>query len=91
MSSSDDSSHDPELLEIVNQYRTAVKIEENTYNERLNKETEDFATMWYTAFPEQLDEPAYLAQQKNKKTKKEKKELKKTHPRKELSSTKSNI
>ena len=64
MSSSDDSSHDPELLEIVNQYRTAVKIEENTYNERLNKETEDFATMWYTAFPEQLNEPAYLAQQK---------------------------
>ena len=72
MSSSDDSSPDPELLEIVNQYRTAVKIEENTYDERLNKESEEFEKMWYAAFPEQLNEPAYLAQQKNKK-----KELKK--------------
>ena len=66
MSSSDDSSHDPELLEIVNQYRTAVKIEENTYDERLNKESEDFAAMWYTAFPEQLDDPNYLTQQQRK-------------------------
>ena len=87
MSSSDDSSPDPELLEVVNQYRTAVEIEENTYDERLNKESEEFAAMWYAAFPEQLNEPAYLAQQKKLK---EKKELKKTHPRNRLSSTKSN-
>ena len=87
MSSSDDSSTDPELLEIVNQYRKAVKIEQNTYDERLNKESDDFATMWYAAFPEQLNEPAYLAQQKKLK---EKKELKKPHPRNILSSTKSN-
>ena len=87
MSSRDDSSPDPELLEVVNQYRTAVKLEENTYDERLNKESDDFASMWYEAFPEQLNEPAYLAQQKKLK---EKKELKKTHQRKELSSTKSN-
>ena len=87
MSISDDSSPDPELLEIVNQYRTAVKTEENTYEERLNKESQEFAAMWYAAFPEQLNEPAYLAQQKKLK---EKKELKKRHLRKSLSSTKSN-
>jgi hypothetical protein len=87
MSSSDDSSPDPELLEVVNQYRTAVKTEENTYDERLNKESQEFAAMWYAAFPEQLNEPAYLAQQKKLK---EKKELKKRHLRKSLSSTKSN-
>ena len=87
MSSIDDSSPDPELLEIVNQYRTAVKTEENTYEERLNKESQEFAAMWYAAFPEQLNEPAYLAQQKKLK---EKKELKKRHLRKSLSSTKSN-
>ena len=85
MSNSDDSSPDPELLEVVNQYRTAVEIEKNTYDKLLNKESEEFAAMWYAAFPEQLNEPAYLAQQKKLK---EKKELKKTHPHNRLSSTK---
>lgn len=87
MSSNDDSSPDPELLEVVNQYRMAVEIEENTYDKLLNKESEEFAAMWYEAFPEQLNEPAYLAQQKKLK---EKKELKKKHHHKTLSSTKSN-
>ena len=47
-------------------YRNAIKIEENSCDERLNKESEDFAAMWYTAFPEQLDDPIYLSQQQLK-------------------------
>ena len=66
MSKTSNSPVYPELLDIVNQYRNAIKIEENTYDERLNKESEDFAAMWYTAFPEQLDDPNYLTQQQRK-------------------------
>ena len=63
MSKTSNSSADPELLEIVNQYKNAVKIEENSFQERLNKECDEFANMWYDAFPEQLNEAPYLAQQ----------------------------
>jgi len=66
MSKTSSSSGDPELLDMVNQYRNAIKIEENSCDERLNKESEDFAAMWYTAFPEQLDDPNYLTQQQRK-------------------------
>ena len=65
MSSSDDSSPDPELLEVVNQYRTAVEIEENTYDERLNKESEEFAAMWYALFLNNLTNQLIWHNKKN--------------------------
>lgn len=61
MSKTSTSSADPELLDMVNQYRNAVKIEENACDERLNKESEDFAAMWYIAFSEQLNDPMYMS------------------------------
>ena len=65
MSSSDDSSPDPELLEVVNQYRTAVEIEENTYDERLNKESEEFGQCGMRLFRNNLTNQLIWHNKKN--------------------------
>lgn len=62
MSKNNNSSVDSELLDVVNQYKNTVKINEISFQKRLNKELDDFANMWYAAFPEQLNETPYLAQ-----------------------------